>query len=251
MNIKWDTKDYTDHFSFVHQYGEDVISLLDVPQGSFVVDLGCGNGALSQKLSDKGFRVLGMDASAEMIATAKAAHPDLSFVQGDAAEFTLSEKADAIFSNAVFHWIDADRQETLLENVSGQLKTGGCLVCEFGGKGCAEAVHSGLEAVFQAHHLQYPRTFYFPTIGEYAPLLERCGLRVEYAILFDRPTVQQTEDGLIDWINMFVKKPFEGMPPTLKQEILDETRERLRGNLFLDGTWMIDYVRIRIKARKI
>lgn len=251
MNIKWNAKDYTDHFSFVHQYGEDVMGLLDIPQESFVVDLGCGNGALSRKLNDRGFRVLGVDASAEMIMTAKAAHPDLNFIQGDATGFILSEKADAIFSNAVFHWIDADRQEALIENVSEQLKTGGLLVCEFGGKGCAEAVHSGLEAIFQEHQLHYPRTFYFPTIGEYAPLLERYGLRVEYAVLFDRPTVQQTEDGLIDWINMFVKKPFEGMEPTLKQEILDEARERLRGKLFLDGAWVVDYVRIRIKARKL
>lgn len=251
MNIKWDAKGYTDHFSFVHQYGEDVMSLLDVPEGSFVVDLGCGNGALSKKLSEKGFRVLGVDASAEMIATAKEAHPELDFVQGDATGFTLPEQADAIFSNAVFHWIDADSQEKLIENVSGQLKTGGKLVCEFGGKGCAEAVHSGLEAIFRERGLHYPRTFYFPTIGEYTPLLEKYGLRAEYAALFDRPTVQQTEDGLVDWINMFVKKPFEGMNPALKQEILEEAREGLREKLFIDGAWIVDYVRIRIKAGKM
>lgn len=38
-------------------------------------------------------------------------HPELDFMAGDATEFTLDEKADVIFSNAVFHWINADKQE--------------------------------------------------------------------------------------------------------------------------------------------
>lgn len=55
MNIKWNAKDYTENVSFVHQYGEDVLSLLDVPEGSLVVNLGCGNGALTGKLREKLF----------------------------------------------------------------------------------------------------------------------------------------------------------------------------------------------------
>ena len=80
--------------------------------------------------------------------------------------------------------------------------------------------------------------------------MEQHGFRVEYATLFDRPTVQKTEDGLIDWINMFVTKPFEGVDAGTKREILEETRDALRERLFVDGQWIIDYVRIRIKARK-
>ena len=54
-------------------------------------------------------------------------------IKWNAAEFELEEKADVIFSNAVFHWIDADRQEKLAANLAAQLKPGGELVCEFGG----------------------------------------------------------------------------------------------------------------------
>ena len=257
MNITWDANNYTDNFSFVHQYGEGVLSLLDVPTDSFVIDLGCGNGALTAKLAEKGYRVLGIDASAEMLKIAKENHPHLTFAQADATEFSLSElgdlpaKADAIFSNAVFHWIDAERQAQLLQTIANNLKPGGQLVFEFGGKGNAEAVHSTLEKCFQKRGLTYPRVFYFPSIGEYAPLMEKCGLQVEFATLFDRPTVQNTENGLIDWINMFVKKPFEGMDADLKAEILAETKALLQDVLFVDGKWLIDYVRIRMKARKI
>lgn len=251
MNIKWNAQNYKDTFDFVPQYGEDVIHLLTVPKGSYIIDLGCGNGTLTKKLADYGYNVTGIDASEDMITLAEKEYPDLIFLQGDALSFKLKEKADAVFSNAVFHWIDEKNQEIMISNIAAQLRRGGELVCEFGGFGCGEAVHSELEKCFAKRGLLYPRTFYFPTIGEYTPLLEKYGLRVEFATLFDRPTIQKSEHGVIDWINMFVTKPFEGMDAKIKNDILQETESILRDQLFSDGKWYIDYVRIRIRARKV
>lgn len=248
MNIKWNASDYTDHFDFVYQYGEDVMGLIDAAPGSFVVDLGCGNGALSERLKEKGYRVLGVDSSGDMLKKAESLYPEILFTKGDATEFSLKEK---IFSNAVFHWIDEKDQQKLADNVARQLKMSGILVCEFGGYGCAEAVHSTLERNFKKRGLPYLRPFYFPTIGQYAPILEKAGFRVEYATLFDRPTVQKTENGLEDWIRMFVKKAFEGVPGSVADEIIRESVRELYGTLHVDGKWIVDYVRIRIRARKI
>lgn len=169
MNIQWEAGKYTENFDFVHRYGESVLELVEAEAGGLVVDLGCGNGALTQKLADRGYRVLGVDDSAEMVAEARALHPGLPFQKGDAVTFQLEEKADVIFSNAVLHWIDGSRQQALARNVAAQLKPGGQFIFEFGGKGCAERVHSSLERQFARRGLAYPRTFYFPTIGEYAP----------------------------------------------------------------------------------
>lgn len=252
MNIKWDSNNYKEQFSFVPQYGEDVMSLITKAPGSFVIDLGCGNGTLTRKLADKGYEVVGIDASEDMITLARAEYPNLQFKVEDALCFNAECKADVIFSNAVFHWIDKENQEKLIANIANQLCEGGELVCEFGGFGCGEAVHSTLEKCFEQRGLVYPRTFYFPTVGEYAPLLEKYGLRVEYATLFDRPTVQKADDGLVAWINMFVKAPFENMNEETKNEIIQETKEILAPKLQLeDGKWYIDYVRIRIRARKV
>ena len=249
MNITWNAGVYTDHFSFVHRYGEDVLSLLDAAPGSFVVDLGCGNGALTQKLAALGYRVLGIDASSDMLEKARALHPELRFEQGDATQLSLSTPADAIFSNAVFHWIDADKQPRLAAGIAGALVPGGQLVCEFGGYGCAEHVHAALERAFARRGLVYPRTFYFPTIGQYAPILESAGQRITHALLFDRPTPQEGENGLRSWIAMFVKKPFEGMEDALREAIIAEAEAELAGELRQrDGTWIIDYVRIRLRA---
>ena len=248
MNITWNAIDYEEKFSFVHCYGENVLELVEKGNGGLAVDLGCGTGPLTPELKEKGYRVLGIDESAQMVEAARAAHPEITFMQGNALTFSLEERADVIFSNAVFHWIDRDCQKDLAGNLASQLKPGGMLVTEFGGKGCAQAVHSTLEKCFSERGLKYPRVFYFPTIGEYASVLEKAGFRVVFASLFDRPTPQNTQDGLTDWIRMFIKKPFEGMDETSKAEILKETEDRLRSRLYVDGRWYIDYVRIRVKA---
>lgn len=253
MNIYWEAENYKQNFSFVHQYGEDVLELIQKPNGEvipFAVDLGCGNGALTEKLAEKGYSVIGIDDSAEMLQTARELHPNIRFEKGNAIDFKLPKAADVIFSNAVFHWIDAVDQEKLAQNIFSQLKPGGQLVCEFGGKGCAEQVHSTLEQLFEKRGYAYPRVFYFPTIGEYASVLEKAGFRVEYAVLFDRPTPQKGEHGLCSWIQMFVKKPFEGMDEANKKAILEEAEEKLKDRLCRNGEWIVDYVRIRVRAVK-
>jgi len=252
MNIIWDTDDYTKNFDFVYKYGEDIIKLIDAEKGSFVVDLGCGNGALSEKILKKGYRVLGIDASENMIKKAKKFYPSMDFKIDDALSFNLSEKADVIFSNAMIHWIDEENQEVFIKNLSNQMRLGGQFICEFGGKDCAETIHFALENNFAKRGFCYPRTFYFPTIGEYAPILEKFGLRVEYASLFQRPTEQKGEYGLENWINMFLKKPFEDMERDVRNDIIRNTVSELKSSkLYVENKWFIDYVRIRIKAKKV
>ena len=104
-----------------------------------------------------------------MVAEARALHPGLPFQKGDAVTFQLEEKADVIFSNAVLHWIDGSRQQALARNVAAQLKPGGQFIFEFGGKGCAERVHSSLERQFAAEGAGLSQDLLLPTIGEYAP----------------------------------------------------------------------------------
>ena len=237
MNIKWDAKEYKQNFHFVADYGKDVLNLMDVPNGSFVVDLGCGNGVLSAELKSKGYDVIGLDASKPMIELAKKLHPDIDFICDDIRTFKLAEKADGVFSNAVLHWIDEKDQQMMLNNIADNIKTGGVFAFEFGGWGCAESVHSTLEKIFTSYDMQYKRMFYFPTIGMYAPLLEKAGFKVVYATLFDRFTPQVGKNGLTDWIKMFDKVPFEGIDEEMTRKIISEAEDRLRDKLYkmIDG----------------
>ena len=100
MNIDWNVKEYLKDFAFVPKYGEAVLDMIDAAPGTLAVDLGCGNGGLTGKLIERGYRVIGVDASVSMLALARERHPDTTFLQADACTFQLPEQVDVIFSNA-------------------------------------------------------------------------------------------------------------------------------------------------------
>lgn len=246
---EWNASNYEKSFAFVHNYGEDVINLISFIPGMNILDIGSGTGVLANKLKQKGAKVVGIDASKEMIEIAKKNAPDISFLNIDATQISYTEAFDCVFSNAVFHWIQD--QDILIAKIAKALKTEGQLVCEFGGVGCARLVHEALEKNFKKYGLQYISYFYFPSIGEYATRLEKAGLKVEFAHLFDRPTVLNKGETVLDWINMFVTQAFEGVESDLKEKILLDTKQDLMPFLMKGEDWWIDYVRIRIKAVKI
>ena len=249
MNIQWDAGKYTDQFSFVHQYGSALIDMVEGERLS-VLDLGCGNGALTKELADRGHDAAGMDASQELLEIAREKYPDISFFHGDAADFHMERKFDAVFSNAVLHWIDRQKQPDMVSCVRDVLKPGGQFVFELGGYGNNALIHNALYKEFRKRDMDYVMPFYFPTIGEYASLLEQGGFLVKSALLFDRPTRLEGEKGLYDWIHMFIKTPFAGTDASLQEEIIGSAAAALKDTLFHDGKWYADYVRLRCRAVK-
>lgn len=246
--MKWDADNYTNNFDFVHKYGKDMLSLLEIRPQMRVLDLGCGNGELTKKISDLGAKVIGVDSSKELLSIAKSNYPSLEFLHQDATQLQLDEPVDAVFSNAVFHWIPEAQQDQLLGHVFATLVDGGQLVFEFGGYGNNQLIHLALEKSFAARKLNYQMPFYFPTIAQYSARLEKAGFKVCEMKLFDRLTALKGEDGLADWIKMFVKIPFQGISANLANEIIDEAVESLKEALYQNEKWYADYVRIRGKA---
>lgn len=250
MNIEWNAQKYTNDFSFVHQYGNNVLELISAEKGSNILDLGCGNGALTNELTQRGFHAVGLDASSDLLEIARENYPHISFVEGDATDFSMQEQFDAIFSNAVFHWIDKEKQLDMMKCVYNALRSGGEFVFEFGGYGNNQKIHDALCDEFDKVGLLYKNPFFFPTIGEYAALLEQAGFKVIYATLFDRFTELKGDNGLKEWILMFLKKPFEDVVVD-KERIIDNAVDQLRPELYQNGKWYADYVRLRMKAIKI
>lgn len=252
MNQKWDADKYTADFSFVHEYGNSVMELINADEGSNVLDLGCGNGTLTKKLQETGYAVKGLDTSEELLDIARKNYPDIEFIHADATDFRISDTVDVVFSNAVLHWIGKEHQQDMLNCVYQALKESGQFVFEFGGYGNNQRIHDALENTFSEYGYCYDMPFYFPTISEYASLLENTGFRVQYAVLFDRLTELKGEDGLKDWINMFIKSPFETIGTEEdKNSIISKTVEGLRNDLYINGTWYADYVRLRMKAIRL
>jgi trans-aconitate methyltransferase len=248
---QWDPALYDQKHSFVFEYGRSLVALLDPQPGERILDLGCGTGQLSRAIADAGAEVLGIDSSASMIETARAQYPDLAFEQADAADFSLPNCRDAIFSNAVLHWIlDA---QSVVRCVSRALRTGGRFVAEFGGKGNIAQIANALRTTLREYGIGDENPWwYYPAIAEYASLLELHGLEVIFATLQNRPTkLADDETGLRNWIEMFKGELFKDMSAGRKDQILSEVERKLRSTLFRDGSWYADYRRLRIVAIKL
>lgn len=248
--MKWNADQYEQNFQFVPSYGEAVTELLTVKPGSRVIDLGCGNGTLTAKLAAMGYDVTGIDASSDMIALARKNYPELTFLQEDALTFRPGHPADAVFSNAMMHWVSAEHQDALLANIASALRPGGEFVFEMGGRGNNALIHGALAEIFRERGLSYRTSFYFPSIGDYTPMLERAGMVVDYSTQFRRPTPRKAEHAVADWILMFDREPFGSLPDEEVRAIAAEAENRLRSRLFRDGVWYLDYVRLRMRARR-
>ncbi len=213
MGYVWDAETYSQQFQYVSAYGGGLLPLLELKPGERVLDLGCGNGRLTRAMVDLGVQSFGMDVSEVMLGAARSSYPDLPFFRADAADFAPEAPFDAILSNAVLHWIDREKQPAVLRCVYSALKDSGRFVFEMGGKGNNAAIHRALEKAFARRGLSYAVPFYFPSAEEYQSLLEEAGFSVSFLTLFDRPTRLEGEHGLADFIRMFLKKPFEQVPP--------------------------------------
>lgn len=246
--MKWNTDFYDQKHSFVTKYGEDLLSLLEAKPGERILDVGCGSGHLTKQIADTGAEVIGLDSSPEMIATAQAAYPEINFIVADASDFSFDKPFDAIFSNAALHWVA--RAEAAIICMADALKPGGRFVIEMGGKGNIGGIATALEqAIRNQHGREVKATNYFPAIGEYSSLLEKHGIEVVSALLFDRPTkLEGGEDGLENWIRMFRRELVIGFNEDEQRAIFAEVKTALRDKLFNDGVWFADYRRLRITA---
>lgn len=240
----WDANLYENKHSFVWQNAESLLKLLAPQKGEFILDLGCGTGQLTQQIAAAGAEVIGIDYAPTMIEQAQKNYPDLKFSVADARSFEFSQPFDAIFSNAALHWVKEPK--LVIKCIWQVLKPGGRFVAEFGGKGNVQAIVEALESTIQIS--QNP--WYFPSIAEYATLLEQQGFCVTYATLFERPTPLEGETGIANWIQMFCSHLLSEIPSKQQSKVVQDIEQRLRSKLYRDGAWFADYKRIRVVAIK-
>ncbi len=249
---QWDAKLYDEKHAFVWRYGEDLLNLLAPQAGEYILDIGAGTGHLTARIDEAGARVVGMDASSEMVMQARSLYPAIDFVQADAAAFELEHPFDAVFSNATLHWVK--RAEDAARCIANCLMPGGRFVAELGGRGNIQAIIEALSASRQA--LGYGERpdlspWYFPSAGQYASLLEQQGLEVTFMSLIDRPTPLEGEGGMVDWLTMFAHPLTSDLDEAQRAAVYASTANLLRPSQFKDSTWHADYRRLRLVARKL
>lgn len=247
--IIWDATLYDKQHHFVSDYGADVLQWLAPKTEEHILDVGCGTGQLAAQIAESGAVILGTDASADMVANAKATYPNLNFEVVDGTRLPYKENFDAIFSNATFHWIE--NQDVLTEGLFKSLKPGGRLVAEFGGKGNVKSITDAIKSAAEQLGLTdkvVSNFWFFPSISTYTDLLESKGFEVEQAWLFDRPTKLIGEEGMYIWINQFAQHAFKNLTNEQSEAIKNLAVEILKPRYFINGEWVADYRRLRVKA---
>lgn len=248
----WNAATYTQNHAFVFHYGAGVVELLAPQAGESILDLGCGTGELTERIAQAGTNVVGLDASPEMVALARQQFPALDFRLADATTFDFPERFDAVFSNAALHWVpDAT---AVARRICQHLRPGGRFVAELGGQGNVGEIIAATLHQLRRHGHPRPQGadwWYFPSVGEYAAVLEAQGLRVQLALHFDRPTpLADPETGLRDWLGQFGNLFFAGLSAAERAAVLADVEADLRPLLWHDGRWVADYRRLRVVAER-
>lgn len=248
---QWNAELYDDKHSFVWKMAAGLLDLLAAKPGERILDVGCGTGHLTAQIAETGAHVTGIDASSTMIQQAREKYPSLRFEVMDAREIAFPQPFDAAFSNATLHWIKEPSR--VVAGIAKALKPGGRFVAEFGGKGNVKGLSEAVERAWRKVDLPgaAPSPWYYPSITEYAELLEKHGLEVTYAILFDRPTpLEDGERGLRAWLEMFGGAFAARLSPEERQRLIAAVEEEARPALWRDGQWVMDYRRLRVVAWK-
>lgn len=245
MANNWVAETYARNARFVADLAGEVVALLDPKPGERVLDLGCGDGALTERLAGLGCQVVGVDISESLLAAARSRGLDIR--HADVRDLPFEHEFDAVFSNAVLHWVT--EPERAARSIHRALKPGGRFIAEFGGHGNIAAIVTALRAAARIHdgddRLAFP--WFYPTPEEYRAILAEAGFVVGEIALHPRPTLLPT--GIEGWLETFRQPFFDSFGPR-KAEVLATVVDLLRPSLCnKTGRWTADYVRLRVSAR--
>jgi trans-aconitate methyltransferase len=243
----WDPERYARNARFVADLGAPVVELLAPRASERILDLGCGDGALTAKLASMGCHVVGVDSSAAQIDAARKLGLDARVMNGEALDF--DREFDAVFSNAAMHWMRNPAK--VIAGVERALGPHGRFVGEFGGHGCVAKIRKALVEALNRRDIngEAASPWYFPTVEDYSEQLRRGGFVVSFIALIPRPT--RLPGDVTGWLETFAESFTSTLSPAERPSYIAEVREVLCPELRdADGKWTADYIRLRFAANK-
>ena len=252
---RWSPADYAQNAAFVPELGEAALRLLAPQPGELILDVGCGDGALTARIAEAGARVIGLDSSCEMVEAARSRGVDAFLADAEALDLEAQAERfglfDAVFSNAALHWMtDPDAVAT---GIFAALKQGGRFVGEMGGAGNLAILRAGIREELTTRGYQLPDQDpqWYPSVEEFTRLYTVAGFECIQAERIDRPT--DLPGGIAGWVKTFRAGLMDVamVPEWARDEVAAAIEARLAGELRKeDGTFFADYVRLRFSMRK-
>jgi trans-aconitate methyltransferase len=243
----WSPQLYEENARFVSDLADEVVRMLDPKRGERILDIGCGDGYLTEKLASYGAELVGVDYSETLVEAARKRGVDAR--HGNGEELQFDGEFDGAFSNAAMHWML--RANDTAAGVFRALKPGGRFVGEFAGAGNAKIIRREVHEALEQRGIDSSAIdpWFLPEEDEYRRVLSDAGFVVSYLRLFDRPV--SIDYPLAQWIKTFGSPYIKALKNGDEHEFLAEVSEKLKTELLQeDGKWTIDYTRIRFMAVK-
>lgn len=259
MTFEFDGEKYKRASSQQKAWGKALICELELTGYERILDLGCGDGALTAELAElvpNGF-VLGIDASENMIATAKKNHPgmNLRFERQDINAMDFESEFDLVFSNATLHWIKDHR--TLLRKVFKALKDNGTVRFQFAADGnCSNLIRIVRDVMSESQYTDIFREFdwpwYMPTVQEYQVMLDEVSFTEKKVWFTNADRYFESTEAMTRWIDQPSLVPFLGcIDGPNRRRFRDTVVERMIGQTQqADGRCFETFRRINVWARK-
>jgi trans-aconitate 2-methyltransferase len=249
--VDWDAATYDRVSDVQFEWGQKVLARLDLKGDETVLDAGCGSGRVTRLLAERvpDGRVIAVDAAPSMIEVARERLADL----GDRVELRvenlleldLSEPVDAIFSNAVFHWL-LDHQR-LFNGLYAALRPGGVIEAQCGGQGNVAEWQRAIESAegderFSAYLRTMPKATNFASVGDTEARLERAGFAVGHVWLENNTYEPADPRAFVGSVGL--SKHLDRLPAELHDEFIDAVLGSMPRPLVLE------YVRLNISVTR-
>jgi trans-aconitate 2-methyltransferase len=245
MLREWDAETY-DSLPLPHlRWGTRTLERFSFAGDETVLEAGCGTGRDTEALLGvlpRG-RVIAVDGSARMLDRLRARLADrldrVEAIQADlTAPLPLTEKADAAFSVATFHWIHD--HDALFANIAGALRPGARFAADCGGKGNVAAVQAAIDDVLG----ERTDTWNFAGAEETGERLERAGFTdVEVALVPDPARLEPGAQFHSFLATVVLGAHLDRMPPAEHEEFVTAVADRL-------SEPVVDYVRLVFSSKR-
>ena len=248
MTRDWDAATYDRVSNPQVEWAGPVLDRLELRGDETVLDAGCGSGRVTKLLLDRlpNGKVIAVDSAPAMVAKTREQIGDRAEVLlQDLAELRVPEPVDAVFSNAVFHWV-LDHQR-LFTRLFEALKPGGRMEAQCGGAGNVKTFHDTVSRLadrppFSSYFENWSGPWNFADDRGTAALLQRIGFTDVRCWLEDRPVVPPEPHDYLRTVCLGYH--LEQLPDELRDTLVGRVAETLGDPLTLE------YVRLNISARR-
>ena len=241
----WQPGKYAQNARFVSDLGADLIELLAPRPGERILDVGCGDGALTARIREHGAEVVGVDSSPAMLEEARKRGIETRLARAESLPF--DDEFDAVFSNAALHWVP--EADAALAGMRRALRQGGRIAVEQGGAGNVQAVRTALIRELRDSHgieTDLSDIWYFPASHAHAMRLAAAGFDIRLLVHFARPT---PVSGMEAWLHTLAAPVLALLSEAERDPFARRVARRLAPELQGEnGQWTVDYARLRYLA---